>query len=67
MKNQITLHIIVLLTDNAYKTGKEDGVKKKNCTEYILNEYTGFCTIHERERRVLGLYETISGIRLVRV
>lgn len=67
MKNQITLHIIVLLTGNSYKTGKEDGVKKKNCTEYVLNEYTEFCTIHGRERGVLGIYKTISGIRLVHV
>ena len=64
MKNQLTLLIIVLLTDNAYKTGKEDGIKK-NCTDYVLNEYTEFCTILERERRVLDLYETTSGIRLV--
>lgn len=66
MKNQLTLLIIVLLTGNAYKTGKEDAIKK-NCTEGVLNEYTEFCTILERERRVLDLYEMTSGIRLVHV
>lgn len=67
MKNQLTLLIIVLLTGNAYKTGKGDGIKKKNYTEYVLNEYTEFCTILERGRRVLDLNETTSGIRLVHV
>lgn len=67
MKNQLTLLIIVLLTGNAYKTGEEDGIKKKNCTEYVLNECTEFCTILERERRVLYLYGVTSGIRLVHV
>lgn len=67
MKNQIMLHIIVSLAGNVYKAGKEDGVKRKSCTEYALNKYTEFSTIHGRERGVLGLCETISGIRVVHV
>ena len=48
------------LTGNVCKTGKGHGFKN-NCIEYVLSEYPEFCTICERERRVVDLMKQYQG------